>query len=196
MISSVFFLGAAPSLIVRLALLARLHLTGARHPARDAVSDYGVGPTRSLFDSMGLAATAGWWCLALATWFGYPAWSDRGFACAVLALAGLTTAAMRFFPTDLVGDRLTVRGAVHYALAIAQFALTYSLMGNVTRLLGDPLSPVLRWLALISLVGLCVCLIPRLRRTLGVFGLFERVFLVSVACFYLNFAVLSLARGL
>lgn len=196
MISTICFVAAALAIVVRLVVLARLHLTGDRHPVRDAVSDYGVGPTRRLFDSMGLAATLGWWFLALGTWFGYPTWSDRGFVCVALAVVGLTTAVMRFFPTDLVGERPTARGLIHYGLAITQFALAYSVMGNVTRLLGDPISPVLRWIALVSLVGLCVCLIPRLRRSLGVFGLFERVFLVSMACFYLDYAVLSVAGGL
>lgn len=192
MISSVIFLAAAASLIVRLGLLARLHIAGARDPIRDAVSDYGVGATRKLFEWMGLAATAGWWFLALGTWIGYPGWGDRGSACVAFVVIGATTAAMRYFPTDLVGATRTAQGTIHYVLAITQFALAYSLMGNVTRLLGDPVSAILRWIALISLVGLCVCLIPRLRRTLGVFGLFERVFLISVACFYLNYATLSM----
>lgn len=192
MISSAIFSAAAASLIVRLGLLARLHTTRARNPIRDAVSDYGVGATRQLFKWMGLAATAGWWLLALGTWIGYPGWSDRGFAFVAFVVIGATTAAMRFFPTDLVGAPRTGRGMIHYVLAITQFALAFSLMGNVTRLLGDPVSGFLRWIALISLVGLCVCLIPRLRRTLPVFGLFERVFLISVACFYLNYATLSM----
>lgn len=188
MSSTLAFVASAAAIVVRLALLVRLHLTGARHPIREAVSDYGVGPTRRLFEAMGLAATAGWWLLALGVWLGYPHWSDRGMASVLLAVIGLTTLLIRFVPTDLEGERLTPRGAIHYGLAIVQFALAYDLMGNVTRLRGDALSHVLHPIALVSLVGLCVCLLPRLRRY---FGLFERVFLVTVAVFYLAFAVAS-----
>lgn len=195
MISTLLFLAAAVLIVVRLGLLARLHRTGSRDPIHDAVSDYGVGSTRATFDVMGAAATAAWWLLALGTWLGHPGWGGRGSTALALLVVGLTTGAMRFFPTDLPGERRTVRGLVHYGLAITQFALLYSTMGPVMRMLGDPLSPVLHAIALVSLVGLCACLLPPVRRVIDAFGLFERIFLVSIACFYLEYAVLSLVRG-
>lgn len=194
MIPTLVFAAAALAIVIRLSLLAALQASGSRHPVRDAVSDYGVGPSRARFESMSLAATAGWWLLALGTWIGYLTWSDRTFVTVALAVIGVTTALLRFFPTDLPGTRRTATGLVHYALAITQFALTYSVMGNLVRLLGGAELTVLHIATLVGLSGLCLWLVPALQRRLPVFGLMERVFLISSALFYLDVAVRSAAH--
>lgn len=192
MTSTILFAAAAPLILARFALLARLHLVSDRHPVREAVSDYGVGPTRRLFGLMGVTAAASWFLLAAATWCGWPQWEDRATATATLAAMGLVTVLIPLVPTDLEGERLTARGAVHYGLAIAQFGLAYNLSGNVARLLGGPLLGTLHVISAVSLVGLCVCLVPALRRY---FGAFERVFIVAIGCSYLVYAVASALHG-
>lgn len=181
-------------------LLARLALLGAAHvvpspydPVRHAVSDYAIGPTRPLTTAMSLVTAVAWWALAAAAWQLLPAWSYMRPAVVMLVALGVLSVLVVAAPTDLEGERRTPRGLLHYGVAIASFALAYSLTGDVTRLaehLGwGPLAAaltVLHWIALVSLVLVCAGLaIPRVR---AVFGLVERVFLVAIAVFYAVFA--------
>ncbi|OYO16516.1 hypothetical protein BI335_10650 [Enemella evansiae] len=187
-IPALAFGGAAALIVGRLGVFVALHRTSDRHPVREAVSDYGVGPSRRLFSVMGGLQAAAWLALALGTWFAFPDWSYRGTAALMLVALGVLGAALLFVPTDLEGEKLTRRGLLHYLIAILGFGLSYSLTGDISRMMttGGGLLVGLHWVALISLILLCVCLVPRLRRW---FGLFERIFLLAIALFYLTFAV-------
>lgn len=188
---AIAFGGAAALLLGRLGLFVALHKTSDRHPVREAVSDYGVGPSRRLFSAMGTLQAAAWLALALGTWFTFPAWSYRGTAVLMLVALGVLGAALLFVPTDLEGEQLTRRGLLHYLIAILGFGLSYSLTGDISRMMttGAGLLVALHWVALISLILLCVCLVPRLRRW---FGLFERIFLVAITLFYLTYAIAAI----
>ncbi|OYO14551.1 hypothetical protein CGZ94_08170 [Enemella evansiae] len=190
-IPAVAFGGAAALLLGRLGVFAALHRTSDRHPVREAVSDYGVGPSRRLFSVMGGLQAAAWLALALGTWFAFPGWSYRGTAVLMLAALGVLAAVLLLVPTDLEGERLTRRGLLHYLIAVLGFGLSYSLTGDISQMMstGTGLLVALHRVALISLVLLCVCLVPRLRRW---FGLFERIFLVAISLFYLAYAVASI----
>lgn len=192
MIVAIISFSLAIALILgRLGVFAALHRVSDRHPVREAVSDYGVGQAAGLFRVMGLLVALSWLALALGTWSAYAGWSYRVPATLILVACGVLNLVMLGVPTDLEGERLTLRGAVHYLLAIAGFGLSFSLTGDITRLMSTAhgLLVVLHWIALVSLALLCICLVPRLRRW---FGLFERIFLVAISLFYLTYAVASM----
>src|SRR5699024_360692 len=99
-----------------------------------------------------------------------------------------------FVPTDLEGEQRTRRGLLHYALAIAWFAVAYSLTGDLSRFgtrhwsdwMGATLTG-LHLVAMASLIALVIALVVGpLRRY---FGLAERVFLTAISLFYLFAAV-------
>lgn len=173
----------------RLGLLAALHVAarGRLDPVRDAVSDYANGATRRLAAVMTWLTVVAWIALAAAVWIGEPDWSDRVPATVMLVVLAIVFAALPFAPTDEQGER-TTRGRVHMLLAVAWFAVSYSLTGDMSRLALErwgwlgPIESTLHWIALVGLVALVACLVlPRLRRW---FGLAERVFIVAISLFY------------
>lgn len=181
--------GLAAALILgRLGIFAALHKTSSRHPIREAVSDYGVGESRRLFSVMGGLQAAAWLALAVGTWFGFPAWNYRGTAVIMLVALGVLAAVLLLVPTDLEGEKLTARGLLHYLIAVLGFGLSYSLSGDISRMMstGAGLLSVLHTVSMVSLIALCICLLPPLRRW---FGLFERCFLLAISLFYLSYAV-------
>lgn len=181
---------ASAAWVIALALLAALHLRPPAHNVvRDPVSDYGVGASRPLFQAYGWAGNLG--VLALAAAFftsrapALPAW----LPVTLLALLACRLGVM-VFPTDLEGAPRTAAGRLHMVLAIAQFAIAYTLVDNATPLLatafGGPWTSAmgtLRWVAAASLAALVACLVLRPLRAF--FGLAERVFLVAVALWFL-----------
>ncbi|WP_018631330.1 DUF998 domain-containing protein [Neomegalonema perideroedes] len=175
-----FFLAGA-AYLAQLALFARLHLRGGRDPVSEAVSDYGVGPSRRLFALYGAAGIAAAAVLAGALLADgrFPA---QGWLY-LLAMAALRLGVLAF-PTDLEGERLTRSGKAHYLFAVASFALAYmavdALSPSAASLAAAWARPVLNglgWVVAASLAGVVICLIPALRR---IFGLVERIFLLSV----------------
>lgn len=181
--------------LARLGVFIALHLVPSGYTIVDhAVSDYAVGPTRRLSTAMTWLTAVFWALLAAAVATGVPDWSDTaGMTIALVVLAAIF-AALPFAPTDLEGEKLTTIGRLHYLLAIAWFAISYSCMGNFTRLftsegpawLGTALG-VIAWIAAISLaVSVLVLIVKSLRAK--VFGISERVFILSVSLFYLGVA--------
>ncbi|MGJ7561707.1 DUF998 domain-containing protein [Brevibacterium casei] len=181
--------------LARLGVFVALHLVPSDYSiVSHAVSDYAVGPTRRLSSVM-TWLTAGFWALlAGAVITGVPDWSDAtGMTIALLVLAGIFVA-LPFAPTDLEGEKTTLVGRLHYLFAIAWFALSYACMGNFTRLftaegpawLASTLA-VIGWIAAISLaVSVLVLVVSRLRPK--VFGISERIFILSVSLFYIGVA--------
>ncbi|TDW93530.1 uncharacterized protein DUF998 [Kribbella pratensis] len=184
-----------------LCIFVALHLlpTGY-HPVRHAVSDYGVGRYARLFRWALVLSSAG--ILALAAGLGFEPGTPTVTVLQLvfLFLIPVTRVGMLKFPTDLEGQRLTNSGRLHYAFAVAAFALTYSAIAGLTPELepvgawepvGGFLS-VLRMIALVSLVLLVIALVPRLRK---VFGLFERGFLLSTNLWFLTVGICLLVEA-
>lgn len=191
---------AIMSAALRLCLFGALHVVPSGYnPIRHAVSDYAVGPTRRLSTAMTWTTVLTWLSLAAAVLVALPAWNYRTTAALMLVALGVIFAVLPFVPTDLEGTRRTPRGLLHYALAIAWFAIAYSLTGDVSRyeaaqwggVLGGA-GVTLHWAALISLIALIGALvIPSLRRF---FGLAERVFIIAISVFFLVLALGLLTR--
>lgn len=187
--------------VARLGMLIALHVVpNERNPIRDAVSDYAVGITRRLAAAMSWTGVLVWGSMAVAVWTVVPGWDDRTTVTVLLAVLAALFLALPFAPTDLPGERRTVRGIAHYMLAVAWFALSYNLTGNFARLaqerwdhwLGAVLGG-LHWVALVALVGVIAgLLVPVVR---PYFGLVERVFIVVIGVFYLLVAYGVLASA-
>lgn len=169
-------------------------------PIRNAVSDYGVGPTAGLFRASGIANLVGAALLAGALAVTGPGWSWSPVLL-LLAVAACRVGVV-LFPTDLPGERRTTSGVLHMVFAIAQFAAARQVVADhhheVAAAFQAPawlaqalavLSPIVT----VSLVALVIALvIPPLRR---VFGIAERVFLYAFALWCLLAALAAvLAR--
>jgi hypothetical protein len=184
---------AALAYLVQLALFLALNLRDDYSRVSHAVSDYGVGPSRRLFTIYGLAG------IVAAAALGAAVLTDGRFpnrgGTYLLVMAALRLGVLAF-PTDLEGERLTRAGRLHYLFAIASFALAYMAI--------DVLTPValpiatgwsasvlagLYWIVTASLAGVVICLVPALRR---IFGLVERVFLLSVLLWSAVFALAAM----
>jgi hypothetical protein len=111
-----------------------------------------------------------------------PSLDSRGLI--YLLLVVIFRIAMSLFPTDIEGHRLTRTGQLHYLFAILTFTFTYMAISNITPLIitDHPWSTihgllnVLATLAEITIFLVVVMLLPKLR---SIFGLFERLFLVT-----------------
>ena len=111
----------------------------------------------------------------------------------MLALAAVF-ALLPLLPTDVEGSAPTLVGRLHMLAAIAWFAIAYSCMGNIVRLLA-PLAPqglvsflgATRWVTAAALIALVTALVIRRLRPYA-FGISERIFLLAVYVFYLGTA--------
>jgi hypothetical protein len=181
---------AALAYLVQLALFFALNIRGTYSLVGHAVSDYGVGPSRRLFMIYGLTGIIAAIVLGVAVLVDGRFPTRGGVYLLIMAALRLGVLA---FPTDLEGQRLTGTGRLHYVFAIASFALAYMaidvLNPVVLPIVADWATPVLAglyWVVTASLAGVVICLIPALRR---IFGLVERVFLVSVMLWSAVFAL-------
>jgi hypothetical protein len=153
-----------------------------------AVSDYGVGPTRRMFAAYTSLGSAGGVAFAVALGLSrapvVPGWIFGVLVVMVVARFGLT-----IFPTTLEGAKLTRTGLVHYVFAIVGFAASYTAIRNLTPAFGreaawGPVQGVLDGLSILAtaaLVGVCATMWRPARR---VFGLVERVFLLTVLVWF------------
>jgi hypothetical protein len=184
------YIAAALAYLVQLALFLTLNVRGSYSLISHAVSDYGVGPSRRLFTIYGLIGIIAAAALGAAV-LADGRFPDRG-GVYLLVMAALRLGVLAF-PTDLEGRRLTGTGRLHYVFAVASFALAYMAI-DVLNPIALPVvanwaSPVLAglyWIVAAALAGVVICLIPALRR---IFGLVERVFLVSVILWSAVFAL-------
>lgn len=191
------FLAAAAAVcgVIRLALFIGLHVVKSDYsPVRHAVSDYAVGSTRRLSSAMTWVTVPFWGFLAAAVGTGLADWPDATGITVALAVLAVVFLVLPFVPTDLEGQKLSVVGRLHYLLAIAWFAISYACMGNFARLfsargpewLGGTLT-VISWIAAASLIVSVLVLIVKKLRPM-VFGISERIFILSVNLFYLGVA--------
>lgn len=187
--------------VVRLGLLASLHVVDrGNNPIRDAVSEYAIGPARRLSAAMTWCTAVTWAVLALATWFALPHWDRRGTATILLAALAAIFVVLPLVPTEDGGTARTLRGKLHYLLAIAWFAIAYDLTGDFARLAARSwggaiagMCSVLHWVSLVSLIALVAFLLLKPLRKY--FGLAERVFLIAISLFFLIAAAGMLVHG-
>jgi hypothetical protein len=116
-------------------------------------------------------------------------WGNRGSAGVWLAILAVLFVALPLVPADVEGTRRTTIGRIHYLVAIAWFAISYTLTGTFhDHLDSSSILAVLRWVAVISLAALVIALVRTLRSRF--FGISERVFILAINLFYLIAAVL------
>ena len=179
--------------VARLAMFIALHLVPSDYNiVQHAVSDYAVGPTRRLATAVTWTSAVFWAVLAGAIALGPPT-PEKGVALWLTILA-VIFAALPLLPTDVEGQPTTLIGRLHLVAAIAWFAIAYSCMGNIVRLLA-PLAPqglvsflgATRWVTAAALIALVTALVIRRLRPYA-FGISERIFLLAVYVFYLGTA--------
>ena len=179
--------------VARLAMFIALHLVPSDYNiVQHAVSDYAVGPTRRLATTITWTSAVFWAVLAGAIALGPPT-PEKGVAL-WLTILTVIFAALPFLPTDVEGQPTTLIGRLHLVAAIAWFAIAYSCMGNIVRLLA-PLAPqglvsflgAARWVTAAALIALVTALVIRRLRPYA-FGISERIFLLAVYVFYLGAA--------
>jgi len=183
-----------------LAILAALHVLPTGYsPVRHAVSDYAVGRYGPLFNvalyisSLSVLALA----YALVRELGSPPLATRDLV--FLLVIPLTRIGMTLFPTSLEGKPITRTGLIHYGFAIAAFTLTYLAISEMTPALqaltiGQWVHTPLGWAAWIVGPALALVVITMLRPLRRVFGLFERVFLVTTNIWFALAAILLIDR--
>jgi hypothetical protein len=181
---------AALAYFVQLALFLTLNIRGNYNLVSHAVSDYGVGPSRRLFTIYGLTGIVAAVALGTAVLMDGRFPTRGGIYLLVMAALRLGVLA---FPTDLEGQRLTGTGKLHYLFAIASFALAYMAIDvlnpvalSIVAQWASPVLAGLYWIVAASLACVVICLVPALRR---VFGLVERIFLISVLLWSAVFAL-------
>lgn len=180
--------------LVTLVLFILLHLRGTYDPVRTAVSDYAIGPTQTLFLVDG--ATGG----LAAAWLGALLLTDAHFppvSGAFLLAHACFRVGVLAFPVDLEGHAASRHGRFHYAFAVPGFVMVYlaiHTLGPATRLMFPEAIHItlatLETVASVALAFVAVCLISPLHR---LFGLVERVFLLSTALWLGGFSLAMLS---
>jgi hypothetical protein len=186
----VAFLAASVSCaayFIEAVVLIWLHIKAPQYnPVNHAISDYGVGQTKSLFifylqlNNIGTFTFA----VALIAGFGTPLIPLRTLI--FLFLLILCRIAIVFFPTDLEGSPLTRTGFLHYVFAVLVFALLYTTIAELTRIFGANILIVLSVIATYSLTAVVVTMWKPLRKA---FGFFERIFIGATILWFLAASV-------
>jgi len=159
-------------------------------PIRHAVSDYGVGKTRRLFTTyLGLAGLGGI-LLAAALMLGPEARAVPQRAILFLLLLACMRIGVSLFPTDLEGKPLTRTGVLHYFFAIISIGCTYTIMAELTpffQTLSDwnTVAGVLNVLLIIATAALVALVITLWKPLRNIFGLFERLFVLTGTAWFL-----------
>lgn len=188
--------------VARLALFVALHVARSDYNiVEHAVSDYAVGRTRTLSRVMTWITAVLWLALAALAWAAFPQWNDLAVVVSCLIALAVLFAVLPFLPTDIEGTETTTVGRLHMLAAIAWFALSYSCMGNFTRLLESAIPALLAhvllalsWVALASLVALVAALVIKPARRYA-FGIAERIFILSITLFYTVLPIAVLAAS-
>ncbi len=192
MLNTVLALTAMAIGVTRLGLFVAIHVVNREYNIIEhAVSDYAVGSTKTLSSITTWLTAALWPIVALLAWRAFPTWPGLGGVLVCLTLLTGIFVALPFLPADVEGQPVTVRGRLHLVAAVAWFALAYRCMSLFVPLLTSVAPGALAWtanallkIATVSLATLVVALVVRpLRRWL--FGISERVFLLSVSLFFL-----------
>lgn len=174
-----------------LMLFAILHFRKTNYnPIRHAVSDYGVGPTKPMFMAYILCGNLA----ALALSFVLLRSSDRLPMPTWIPILMIFMVASRIFmsvfPTDLEGQELTTPGKLHYAFAILSFTFSYIVLSNGSsnlKVLADwkELSQFFSIIKIVVSISLGAVVLTMFKPFRFIFGLCERIFLLSVGIWFL-----------
>ena len=183
-----------------LAIMAVLHvLPTGYNPVRHAVSDYAVGRYRPVFTASLYVSSVAVLTLAFAllSGVGTPPLTTHALAC--LLLIPLARIGMTLFPTTLEGQPISRTGLLHYLFSIAAFTLTYLVISDMTPALraltgGGWTSGPLHWAAWLVGPALALVVITMFRPLRRIFGLFERLFLLSTNVWFALAAILLITR--
>ena len=188
---SVAFVGLLAALS-QLVLFCTLHFVSNRYnPIRNAESDYGVGPTKAMFrlylwlnNVATLAMVAVFYIDA--SMFHIPERSMLYMVILIFARLGIA-----FFPTDLEGSKTTVTGVAHYVFAVIAFTMMYLIIMQLTPLLvsntdWQPVKGILANLAAITTPALAVVCLTVWKPTRKVFGLVERIYILTATLWFLT----------
>lgn len=196
MLTSCFSFLVILCILVYFYLMLDLHLKnkGIYSPIRHAVSDYGVGEYKYLFNWAGIVSTFRNIFLigALICWNYEASFKEKAIWLLVLALVGYF--GVMVFPTDIEGSHKTISGRLHLLFAILQFTVLAIFLFQLTDVM-SALVPSLavfflaiEWLIKIGLYGLVAALIlPFLK---PFFGLLERIFLYASNIYILIFCII------
>jgi hypothetical protein len=135
--------------------------------------------------------------LALAIGVGAPPLGSRDLI--FLGLVAVTRIAMSLFPTDIEGQRLTRTGILHYVFAIFTFAFVSIAISNFSPILQtlhpwQQVQELLRWLDARVLPALILVVVTMLRPLRRVFGLFERLFLLTTNIWFILVSLFLLLK--
>lgn len=184
---------AAAAAVLYLGAYALLGLLHVRRPdlsvVLNAVSEYGVGSSASLFRIYGTTGSAAAAMLAIAFYLSsdIPSSANIAFFLTLMVAARI---GLSVWPTDTAGKPRSSTGRIHLLFAIASFAFTYM---AVTRI-ADALPSIdhlpqyawiwspFRWAIAASLATTVAAMTRPLR---PVFGLAERAFLLLTPLFFL-----------
>lgn len=188
------FFAAVVSFLAYLAeavVLVWLHIkpTGY-HLARNAVSDYGVGPTKNLFGTYLSFNNIGSLALAIALYSAPGIQPIPLWPIIFLVLLTISRFCLSLFPTDIEGKALTRTGLLHYIFAVFVFGFLYTSIVQLTRLFGTkpdwqsiyPILAALSAMAAPSLMAVAVTLLKPLR---NIFGLFERLYITITTLWFI-----------
>jgi Protein of unknown function (DUF998) len=160
------------------------------HPIRHAVSDYGVGPTRRLFDVYLQLTNFGGVALAIALMAGLREPSVPQRSIILLFLLAVARIGVSWFPTDLEGKQCTRIGILHYVFAILSIGFVYTITAQLTpyfqaRPDWQAVNGILKALFDIATPALMAIVITMWKPMRNFFGLFERLFIAATALWFL-----------
>ncbi|MED1108039.1 DUF998 domain-containing protein [Bacillus paramycoides] len=160
------------------------------HPIRHAVSDYGVGATKNLFIIYAWLSNLGALSLSIVMLIVKDRFTISASIPVLIILMVISRIIMLFFPTDLEGEKLTVRGKLHFLFAILAFTFSYMAIdrgGSHLKLLEGfkNLEPFFHIITLISSISLGAVVVTMFKPLRFIFGICERVFLLSINIWFI-----------
>lgn len=178
-----------------LMLFAILHFQKTNYnPINHAVSDYGVGPTKAMFITYIMCGNLG----ALALSFVLLRSSHRipmpTWIPILMIFMVVSRIFMSVFPTDLEGQKVTSIGKLHYLFAILSFTFSYIVLSNGSsylKVLADwkDLSGFFSIIKSVASISLGAVVLTMFKPFRPIFGLCERVFLLTVGIWFLCISV-------
>ncbi|CAM4129790.1 DUF998 domain-containing protein [Bacillus paramycoides] len=160
------------------------------HPIRHAVSDYGVGGTKKLFIIYAWLSNLGALSLSIVMLNVKDRFTISASIPILIIIMVISRILMLFFPTDLEGEKLTVRGKFHYLFAILAFTFSYMVIdrgGSHLKLLEGfkNLEPFFHIITTISAISLGAVVVTMFKPLRFIFGICERVFLLSINIWFI-----------
>ncbi|MED0970464.1 DUF998 domain-containing protein [Bacillus paramycoides] len=160
------------------------------HPIRHAVSDYGVGATKNLFIIYAWLSNLGALSLSIVMLIVKDRFTISASIPVLIILMVISRIIMLFFPTDLEGEKLTVRGKLHFLFAILAFTFSYMAIdrgGSHLKLLEGfkNLEPFFHIITMISSISLGAVVVTMFKPLRFIFGICERVFLLSINIWFI-----------